>query len=166
MHAPLNPRRRVALVAPGLRRRVALVALVVSVLGGVGCNGPFVLLPGGELDGETRPVPSDWSFAGSSGTMQLETNPAEPYSVNVAYTIEDGVFYVNAGDTETQWVKHIAADPRVRARLDGILYEMRAVRVDDAAEIARFGEAWTSQSFFRRDPAELDPVWIYRLVAR
>jgi hypothetical protein len=130
------------------------------------CSGPCVLLPGGALDGETKPVPADWAFAGDFGTMQLETNPAEPYSVNIAYTFVDGVFYINAGDTETQWVKHIAADPRVKARIDGVLYEMRAVRVGDEAEIARFGEAWTDQSMFRRDPAELDEVWLYRLVAR
>jgi hypothetical protein len=50
--------------------------------------------------------------------------------------------------------------------MDGVLYDLRAERVTDAAEISAFGEAWTSQSMFRRDPVELGEVWVYRLVSR
>lgn len=131
-----------------------------------GCNGPTLLLPGGKLDGNAMPTRADWSFAGEYGTVQLETRPDAPYSVNVAFTIIDGQIYINAGDTETQWVKNIAADPRVRLRLAGVLYDLRANRVTDSAEIAAFAEAWTSQSLFRRDPAQLDEVWLYRLAPR
>jgi hypothetical protein len=132
----------------------------------LGCNGPTGLLPGGGLEGEARPAPSDWSFAGDYGTAQIETRPQDPYSVNLVFTILDGGLYVNAGDTETQWVKNMTEDPRVRLRVDGVLYELRAERVTDADEISAFGEAWTSQSMFRRDPAGYDEVFIYRLVAR
>ena len=132
----------------------------------VGCNGPLAVFPGGELDGETRPVPANWSVAGEYGTAQLETRPADPYSVNVAFTVLDGELYVNAGDTETEWVKNIGADPNVRLRLAGVLYELRAERVTDPDRIATFGKAWTSQSVFRRDPTQLDEVWLYRLVAQ
>jgi hypothetical protein len=130
------------------------------------CSGPFGLLPGDGLDGEVAPVPGDWTFAGDYGTAQLETRPEDPYSVNLAYTIVDGALYINAGDTETQWVQNMTANPEVRLRVDGVLYELHADRVTDGAEIARFAEAWTSQSMFRRDPTELDEVWIYRLRAR
>lgn len=131
----------------------------------LGCNGPFFVFPGGRLDGPAQPMPANWSGVGASGTVQLETNPADPYSVNVAYTVLDGELYINAGDTETEWVKNIAADPQVRLRLDGEIYDLRAERVTDAAEIARFGQAWTDQSMFRRDPTSLDRVWLYRLVS-
>jgi len=141
-------------------------ALLLLLFAAPGCNGPFVLLPGGELDGETGPAPSDWAFAGDYGTCQLETRPDDPYSVNIAYTVLDGQLYINAGDTETRWVQNIDVDPRVRLRVDGVLYELRAERVTDPVEIAKFGNAWTDQSFFRRDPAELSPVWVYRLVER
>ncbi len=57
-------------------------------------------------------------------------------------------------------------DPRVRLRMDGVLYDLRAERVTDSAEIAEFAAAWTSQSMFRRDPTALDEVWLYRLVPR
>ena len=147
---------------PVLLRLIAIL-LMLSTLG---CNGPFVLLPGGKLDGELVSIPSDWSFAGEYGTAQLETHPEDPYSVNIAYTVLNGSLYINAGDTETQWVQHMTANPLVRLRLEGSLYDLRAERVTDEAEIAAFGKAWTDQSTFRRDPAELDEVWVYRLVAR
>lgn len=131
-----------------------------------GCNGPLMLLPGGQLDGEIRPAPSDWAFAGDYGTAQLETRPEDPYSVNVAFTVDEGRLYVNAGDTETQWVKNMTANALVRFRMDAVLYDLRAERVTDADEIAAFARAWTSQSTFRRDPTDLDQVWLYRLVSR
>lgn len=142
-----------------------VVSLLVPFLT-AGCNGPLFLLPGGALDGERVPTPSDWSFAGDSGTAQIETRPEDPYSVNLAFTVVDGRIYVNAGASETRWVKNIQGDPRVRFRLEGRIYELRAERVTDEGEIADFGEAWTSQSFFRRDPRKPEEVWIYRLEPR
>lgn len=136
------------------------------ILAALGCNGPMGLLPGGELNGEARPAPADWAFAGDSGIVQLETRPEDPYSVNIAFTVLGGRLYINAGDTETQWVKKIASNPQVRLRLDGVLYDLRAERVMDADEIAAFAGAWTSQSMFRRDPTRLEGVWLYRLVSR
>ncbi len=130
----------------------------------LGCNGPFVVFPGGALDGELSQPPA--FSEGQYGTVQLETNPAEPYSVNLAYTILDEHVYINAGDTETQWVKNMEANPEVRMRIDGTLFAARAERVTEPAEIAHFGKAWTDQSMFRRDPKDLDQVWLYRFPTR
>jgi hypothetical protein len=132
----------------------------------LGCNGPSLLLPGGELDGEATTAPPDWAFAGDYGIVQLETRPGDPYSVNIAFTVVDRRLYINAGGTETRWVKNISSNPLVRLRLDGALYDLRAERVTDADEMSAFAEAWTGQSLFRRDPAAYDEVWIYRLVSR
>ena len=152
---------------PSCRRSsLPVVLAVLALLNGLGCNGPFGLMSGGRLDGEVAPVPADWAVIGDYGTCQLETRPADAYSVNIAYTVLNGQLYINAGDTETQWVQNIDLDPRVRLRVDGVLYELRAERVTDPTEIAKFGKAWTDQSTFRRDPAELSPVWVYRLVER
>ena len=143
-------------------RTLALLWVLIAA----GCNGPTLLLPGGQLDGQARPAPTDWAFVGDYGTAQLETRPEDPYSVNVAFTNLEGRLYVNAGATETQWVKNIVSNSAVRLRIDGLLYDLRADRVTDADEIAAFGKAWTSQSLFRRDPSDPEEVWIYRLVSR
>ena len=88
-----------------LRSLAPVIAIAVL---GAGCNGPFGLLPGGALNGETGSTPADWGFAGDYGTAQLETRPEDPYSVNIAFTVLDGSLYVNAGDTETRWVQNMA----------------------------------------------------------
>ncbi len=139
--------------------------LLLLVLAASGCNGPFLLLPGGSLAGEVKAAPTDWAFAGDFGTVQLETRPEDPYSVNLAFTVLDKRLYINAGDTETQWVKNMAANSLVRLRMDGVIYLLRSVRVTDTAEIAAFGKAWTSRSMFSRDPAKLEEVWLYHLVS-
>lgn len=136
------------------------------VLVAAACNGPFGLLPGGKLEGEPRAVPAAWNIPEKSGQMQLESRPEDPYSVNVNFTVIDGHLYVNAGDSETAWVKNIETNSEVRLRIDGILYEVKAVRVTDSDEIAEFGKKWTEQSMFLRDPAQLDEVWIYRMLPR
>ena len=143
-------------------RLIAWLMFVVAL----GCNGPTLLLPGGRLDGEAMSAPPDWTFADDYGTVQLETQPEDPYSVNVAFTIIDGRLYINAGDTETQWVKNMTLNPLVRLRLNEAIYDLRAERVTDEQEIIAFARAWTSQSMFRRDPSELDAVWLYRFVSR
>lgn len=144
----------------------AAIRLLALALALTGCKGPWFLLPGGKLEGEPGPVPPDWSSAGAYGTAQLETRPEAPYSVNVGFTVVEDRIYVNAGDTETRWVKNIAANPLVRLRLDGALYDLRAERVTDPAEIAAFAVAWTGQSMLRRDPTGLERVWLYRLSPR
>lgn len=143
--------------------RTLALAFAVGVLA---CNGPMGLLPGGELSGEDRPIPSSWNFAGTSGQAQLETRPEDPYSVNINYTIVDGRLYINAGDTETEWAKNIAVNPSVRLRIDGVIYDLRAERVTDPAEIVRFGKVWTSQSMFLRDPSQFEEAWMYTLEPR
>ena len=139
--------------------------VLLLIWAAVGCNGPILVLPGGQLEGEVSPTPKNWSST-ENQTVQLETRPGDPYSVNIVCTVIDGSLYIYAGDTETQWVKNIEVNPAVRLRMKGVLYDLRAERVMDPAEISRFGQAWMSQSFFRRDPTEPDRVWLYRLVSR
>jgi len=133
-----------------------------------GCRGPTGLLPGGALEGlgVASSTPSDWAFAGEAGAIKLETNPNTPYSVNLAFTVIDHRIFINAGGTETQWAMNIATDPHIRLLLDGLLYDLRAERVTDPMQIENFADAWTGQSFFRRDPRHYAEVWIFELVER
>ena len=141
--------------------------LVIGILLlSLACNGPLPFMSGGALDGAVLPTPAEWTSIKESAVVQLETRPGDPYSVNIASTVVDRVLYINAGDTETEWVKHMNADPLVRLRISGGVFELRSERVVNAAEITKFGAAWTSQGFFHRNPDDLEEVWIYRLLAR
>lgn len=150
---------------PGRRKR-SILALAVSsqVLSG-GCGGPVAVFPGGALDGPVKPAPASFAFAREAGTIQLETRPADPYSVNVHGAVAGEGLYVSAGDNRAAWVEHIETDPRVRVRIEGDVYELRARRVTDAAELDAFAEVWI-QNAWARDPRELGEVWVYRLEAR
>ena len=140
--------------------------LWLAALALVGCNGPLLVLPGGALGGAVKPVPADWASVAPFGTVQLETNPDNPYSVNIACLLIDGVPQINAGDTETAWVKNMAANPNVRLRVHGDVYELKASRITSPGEIAAFGAGWMKQGSWARDPSKLDEVWIYRLDPR
>ena len=131
----------------------------------LGCGGPLGPIPGGMLDGPRAPRMGDPAVLGDSGIGELETGPGDPYSVTVAYNVIDGVLYVNAGGEAKRWARNALADPDVRFRVDGKIHELRAVRVTDPEEIARFGEAWT-RGWFRRDPTGYDEVWVFRLLPR
>ena len=69
--------------------------------------------------------------------------------------------------TERDWVKNVAADPRMRIRIAGEIYEGVAVRITDPAEYeaARAG----LEKKYELDPADRDPereIWIFRLDPR
>ena len=61
------------------RSWIAASMLVGAVV--VAC-GPIVMIPGGELSGTPAPVPESWDFTNEVDTIQLETRPEDPYSVN------------------------------------------------------------------------------------
>ena len=140
--------------------RSSLVSLLLF-----GC-GPFLLLPGGKLDGPVKPTPASFAFAADAGTIQLETRPADPYSVNVEGAVVGDGLYVSAGDSKSRWVENIEADPLVRARVEGNVYELRARRVVDEAELQKFAVVWLSLGSWARDPTKLAEVWVYRLEPR
>jgi len=130
------------------------------------CNGPTFVTPGGALAGEVKPTPSDWEFATEFGTVQLETNPDDPYSVNISCVVMEGRLYAYAGESYTQWAENIEKNANVRYRMDGVVYELRAERVVGKEEIAAFGEAWTAKGAFLQDPTQFPEVWLFELVAR
>ena len=149
-------------MAPKLLLLVALV-LAASV---AGCDGPFVLLPGGALEGSTAAIPDSWAFTDEVDTVQLETRPADPYSVNVWVIALGENLYVHAGDNRTKWVENIETDPSVRLRIDDSIYELLAARVEDQGEFDRFSDAY-EQKYGRRPGNEnVAEAYLFRLSAR
>jgi len=131
-----------------------------------GCSGPFVLLPGGALEGTTAPTPESWAFTDDVSTVQLETQPADPYSVNIWVITLDDALYVHAGENRATWVEHMEADPNVRLRVNESIYELVVSRVDGQEEFDRFSDAY-EQKYGRRPRNEsVVEAYLFRLVPR
>jgi hypothetical protein len=143
--------------------RPLILALVLSCL--LGC-GPLVMIPGGRLSGEENPVPANWSFSDATETVQLETRPEDPYSVNIWGVAVGADFYVASGSADNAWAQNIAADDRVRLRVDGVLYALRAERDDSPEGRDRFLAAAKTKYDFEPEPDEASDAILFRLVAR
>jgi len=121
----------------------ALLALLAA-----GCGGPFLMFPGGALDGEVVDEPvTDWSFV-TDRFVELETRPDDPYSVELNYFVRDGRLYLDPAEGRT-WLEHIRADPRVRVRFDGRVYPLTAVLVGRPGELEGFD---ADRFVYRLDP--------------
>jgi hypothetical protein len=147
---------------------VALVALLVS-----GC--PLGPLSGGRLSGEVQPAPVfDWSFVNEEETCQLETNPDDPHSVNTWCLGQGRYLYIPTSmilgpknPSEREWVQNVQTDSQVRIRVDGVVYELDAVRVSDDGE--RTTVIVALEEKYELDPADRDPereIWLFRMQAR
>lgn len=150
------------------------LAAAVALLLLVAC-GPVGSLPGGPLTGKVHEgAVTDWRFTDSVKDAQLETNPADPYSVNVWCAQAGGKLYVptamGSGDEhpgERQWVRNLTLDPNVRVKLGDEIYLLRAERVTDPAEFETAKSALLKK--YAMDRREIDPgreIWIFRLDAR
>jgi|ETN07SMinimDraft_1059922.scaffolds.fasta_scaffold650037_1 hypothetical protein len=84
--------------------------LIVMLFGLTACGGPFFYFAGGRLSGEEAPLVE---LPISSGVIQLETLPDDPYSVNVGYILLEGKLYLDPAE-DRQWYKNILSDPAVR----------------------------------------------------
>ena len=142
-------------------RPIALSCLLLVA----GC-GPILLLPGGRLDGAVTPAPNDWSFTDEVDTIQLETRPDDPYSVNIwAIGMGPGL-YVHAGANRSRWVENMEANPSVRVRVEDKLYDLRASRVEGQDEFTRFSDAYEKKYGSRPRNEDVTEAYLFRLEAR
>jgi hypothetical protein len=143
-----------------------LVTLALSLLLAA-CSGAWVPFSSGAItDARPAPIPADWSDVGATNIIQLETNPAEPYTVNLWVVAMDDALYVHAGANRTSWVEHIEADPAVRLACDGSIYELEASRVTDADEFARFSEVYRDKYGNYPRNRTVGEVYAFRLTPR
>lgn len=149
-----------------MRSTLQILLLSISLLMLSACEGPFILAAGGELSGTVTETPDSWQLDEDSAVAQLETRPEDPYSINFTYVQLDGRFYVYAGNTRTNWVKHIEQNPLVRVRVQEAIYPAVAVRVTSDKELSDFAAVWANLSVFQRDPMNFEEVWLYRLEER
>ncbi len=145
------------------KRSVPLLLLMLLALG---CSRPFVLVPGGALEGTAAGTPDSWAFTDEIDTVQLETNPADPYSVNIWVTRVDELLYVHAGANRATWVEYMESDPNVRLQVEESIYELASARVGTQEEFDRFSDAY-EQKYGRRPRNEnVAEAYLFRLAAR
>ncbi len=141
---------------------IRLVPMVAMLIGVAGCGDPLVTIPGGELAGTERDAPAQWS--GVPDTIQLETRPADPYSINIWGVGIGEHLYVATGTDGANWTPFIKADPSVRVRVEGDLYRLRASLVEDADERVQVAAAFYAK--YDLDPNDgwvADGGMIFRL---
>ncbi|MDP6977998.1 MAG: nitroreductase/quinone reductase family protein [Myxococcota bacterium] len=141
---------------------------LIVVLGAltVACSGPFVLFPGGALEGRIATAPTDWGFTADTDTIQLETNPGDPYSVNIWAIGLGNVLYVHAGASHATWIENMEADPRVRVRIGETVYELNAARVEDQAEFDRFSAVYEEKYGNPPRNPSVEEAYLFRLRPR
>lgn len=148
-----------------MRKKLIWMALAVVVVAG-GAYYAWMMMPGGALQGTLAPVPPAWDGSTVADVVELETNPAEPYSVKIWIVPMGDRLYVHAGDNYTRWVQHIEQDPAVRVGNDGTLHEFNAERVTSAEEFAAFAAAYEARYGTRPRNENVAEVYLFRLVAR
>jgi len=130
-----------------------------------GC-GPFLLLPGGKLGGTAASAPKDWAFTDEVDTVQLETRPADPYSVNIWAVGMGPLLYVHAGANRSSWVENMEANSDVRIRIEDKIYDLSASRVEGTDEFARFSDAYEEKYGSRPRNDDVAEAYLFRLEAR
>lgn len=128
-------------------RRWLLAALGLALCG---CSEPWGPLAGGELSGQPLPAPAAWEAV--PRTVQLETRPTDPYSVNL-WAVQAGEALYVAGDQDgKRWISHVRADGNVRLRIESAVYALAAVEVDGADERRQVAAAFARK--YRDDDDE------------
>jgi hypothetical protein len=144
------------------------LAVVLGVFALLGCIGPSDQRPGLWLSGESAAFPEDWSFSDTTREAALEVRAPYglPHSVTIWCVALDGALYIAARDPdEKRWPGWVEDRPDVRLRVEGLIYEGRLVRQDDATAIARVRRRYAAKYDLPDPPPENVPPMRYWKVA-
>ncbi|MFP6654126.1 MAG: hypothetical protein VCB25_00765 [Myxococcota bacterium] len=142
--------------------RIFVLMMFLFVLG---C-GPILVMPGGGLDRTTSTVPTDWRWTDDVSTIQLETRPDDPYSVNLWIIALGDSLLVHAGTNRAAWVEHIEANASVRVQVEEKIFELVATRVSEQSEFDAFSDAYEKKYSVRPRHEDVREAYLYRLRAR
>ena len=164
----------------GLVVVVLLVTIVTLRIQNQDADGPSILFPGGELvSGELHSGPDpDWSFTDDVFTIELQLN--DPLASRTIFVMEyDGRIFVPSGYM-TSFLGRIWKDWAFQAdegnslgvaRIEGVRYERRLVRVRDSATLdgiadklaQKYGGGTEEARAGIRQSFDDDETWIFEL---
>ncbi|MDP6376267.1 MAG: hypothetical protein QF921_18015 [Pseudomonadales bacterium] len=125
----------------GIIARGVLAGISLSLV--AGCAEPVIVIPGGELSGTVVEPPAEWLDVPE--TIQLETRPGKPYSINIWALGVGRDLYIATSAGGTTWSSFIEADPHVRVRMGKTLYQLRATEIYDLEERGRVGAGYVAK---------------------
>jgi len=151
-------------------RTLAFAILVLLMLGG--CIEPSDRRPGTRLSGDVAAYPADWSFTDEYPEIAIEVSGIAglPHSVTIWCAQQDGALFVGARDPESKrWPARADANPDVRLKIGGAIYEVRLTPENDAAVLDRVRLAYAAKYALPTpqpgDPAS-PPVRYWRVGSR
>lgn len=127
--------------------------------------GPTLLMPGGGLSGTDSAPPADWTWTDDFSTVQLETRPEDPYSVNLWIVGIDQKLYVHAGTNRSAWVENMEGDSAVRILIDEKIYSLSATRVEEQSEFDVFSDAYEAKYGMRPRNENVEEAYLFYLTA-
>lgn len=139
--------------------------MILSALLLSGC-AEYLPISGGQIKGVVTPAPEQWGAVADDKIIQFETNAGQAYSVNLWVVEVSGSLHVFAGDKRANWVEDIEQNPKVRLRAETSIFELEAVRVNDAQEFELFAQAWEAKYGNRPRNENVDETYLYRLRSR
>jgi hypothetical protein len=152
----------------GLVVTIVLVVVLLDTFGGYFLDGPLGPIPGGAFaEGEVDPTPTpDWSNL--PGVIELEIRPEKPWSLSVWNAVIDGELYVpSAMGERRRWTTVALADPHVRVRANGKIYERRIELVTDEAKRRQIGELIAERYGLEdSDESDLATTWFFHVTPR
>ena len=137
------------------------------------CGGPLGPFPGGILSGtEHTDQVESWSFATNVEVAQLESQPADPHSINVWVGVVDDQLYIPSSlifgaenPQEREWVRYVLADPRIRLRIEDRVYSLNLERVLDEDTITQVKNVLLAK-YAEETTEQTDQAWVFRVSNR
>lgn len=120
--------------------------------------------PGLALAGDLAPAQdTDWGFLAAGRNkifVQMATWYQLPHSITTTSWVRDGKLFVPCGRCATKnWPNHVARDDRVRLKVDGRLFDRKAVRLTTEEELR-------AALAVPADEQIPEGVWVYRMDPR
>lgn len=141
------------------------LVLSLAILALVGC-ADYLPISSGALTGTVAAAPASWSAVAKQEIIQLESQPEDPYSVNLWIIGQDERLYVFAGDNYSTWIEHIETNPNVRVKMGGSIYLLTATRISNAEEFEWFAQAWEQKYGNRPRNENVAETYLMRLTPR
>lgn len=110
-----------------LKRFCGILILLLAA----GCADPLGPISGGQVTGEVASVPLSAELVGQADTVVVETNPDEPLSVTTWAVASNSSAYISSSSVDKDWVRNVLANPKVRIKIDDLIYPVTAKEVEN-----------------------------------